>query len=55
MSGFLWLLASIVPIWRSHPEDLTPAVFNSTAAAAAVLAGLTALPVAAVPLLMRPS
>ena len=41
VSGILWLLASLAPVWGA--THLTPAALNSTAASAAVFAGLTAL------------
>ena len=48
VSGFLWLLASLIPTWNRQAL-LAPAVLNSTAAAAAVFAGLSALPAETIP------
>jgi hypothetical protein len=43
LSSFLWLLASLIPTWWNKATSAS-AAFNSSAAAAAVFAGLTALP-----------
>ncbi len=52
LSGALWLRASIIPTWVPK-AIVAPSVFNSAAAAAAVFAGLTALPMKFLPIALQ--